>query len=75
MGKLSRSKILIVDDTHLNIDSLVNTLGDEYDLHVANSGEADEKILELGKLAVFLNLAPSGRTFIPQHIPLFLGYN
>jgi putative two-component system response regulator len=35
-----QAKILIVDDTELNIDILVGTLGEKYDLRVALDGEA-----------------------------------
>ena len=39
MTKLVRSKILVVDDTIENIDLLVETLGDIYELYVVTSGE------------------------------------
>jgi len=39
MKKLSDCNILIVDDTEMNIDILVETLGDDYELSVAMDGE------------------------------------
>ncbi|MDR3076376.1 MAG: response regulator, partial [Synergistaceae bacterium] len=35
-----KSKVLIVDDTDLNIDILVDALGDRYDLYTAMDGES-----------------------------------
>ncbi|MCF6334197.1 MAG: response regulator [Spirochaetales bacterium] len=40
MLRLSESKVLAVDDTETNIDILVDTLGDIYDLRVALSGQS-----------------------------------
>jgi len=40
MKDLSESTILVVDDTEANIDVLVNTLGDDYELAVAMDGES-----------------------------------
>jgi type I restriction enzyme R subunit len=34
-----------------------------------------EKAFSADPNTTLLNLAPFGRTFMPQHIPLFLGYN
>lgn len=42
----NKKQILIVDDTESNIDLLVATFGDEYDLRVALDGETALKILE-----------------------------
>lgn len=39
MNNLSDSRILVVDDTKSNIDLLVNSLGDEYDVSVALGGK------------------------------------
>ncbi len=39
MKDLSTSRILIVDDTEANVDLLVDTLGDEYNIAVAMDGE------------------------------------
>jgi class 3 adenylate cyclase len=44
MKNLSESTILVVDDTEANIDVLVATLGDDYDLAVAMDGESALKI-------------------------------
>ena len=35
MSDLSKSKVLIVDDTEVNVDILVDTLGNDYDVSVA----------------------------------------
>ncbi|MFC1829556.1 adenylate/guanylate cyclase domain-containing protein [Thermodesulfobacteriota bacterium] len=40
MTDLSKSKVLVVDDTKINIDLLVETLGDDYDVSVAMDGES-----------------------------------
>jgi len=40
MEKLSGKKILVVDDTEVNIDILVNALEDDYDVRVAMDGES-----------------------------------
>jgi len=40
MKPLSECTILIVDDTEINIDILVATLGDDYELSVAMDGES-----------------------------------
>ncbi len=40
MDKLSNCTVLVVDDTETNIDILVETLGNEYELSVAMDGES-----------------------------------
>lgn len=40
MENLSGKKILVVDDTEVNIDILVDALGDDYDVRVAMDGES-----------------------------------
>jgi len=40
MTDLSNSTVLVVDDTETNIDILVETLGDDYDVSVAIDGES-----------------------------------
>ncbi len=40
MTDLSNSMVLVVDDTEANIDILVETLGDDYDVSVAIDGES-----------------------------------
>jgi two-component system NtrC family sensor kinase len=45
MPDLSNSSILIVDDTEENIDILLETLGDIYDVSVATDGESALEIL------------------------------
>lgn len=40
MNDLSNSTVLVVDDTETNIDILVETLGDDYDVVVAMDGES-----------------------------------
>nr|WP_320025693.1 two-component system response regulator [uncultured Acetobacterium sp.] len=47
MKKLSECSILIVDDTEMNIDLLVEALGDDYDLSVAMDGEAALEIIDM----------------------------
>jgi cyclic di-GMP phosphodiesterase len=39
MPDLSECKVMVVDDTETNIDILVETLGDDYDVRVAMDGE------------------------------------
>jgi putative two-component system response regulator len=46
MKNLSDSKILVVDDTKSNIDLLVNSLGDDYDVSVALEGKAALEIAD-----------------------------
>lgn len=46
MKKLSEYSILAVDDTRSNLDLLVNTLGDQYDLSVATSGAIALRLAE-----------------------------
>ncbi len=45
-----KKKILIVDDTSSNIDTLIAVLGDEYDLRVAVDGETALQTLQSDKL-------------------------
>lgn len=40
MNDFSECTVLIVDDTETNIDILVDTLGDDYDIAVAMDGES-----------------------------------
>ncbi len=40
MGETETYTILVVDDTETNIDILVETLGDDYDVIVAMDGES-----------------------------------
>lgn len=40
MDDLAKSSVLVVDDTETNIDILVETLGDDYDVSVAMDGES-----------------------------------
>lgn len=47
MKELSEYKVLIVDDTEENIDILVETLGDDYDISVAMDGETALENLEM----------------------------
>ncbi|MDR1886011.1 MAG: response regulator [Synergistaceae bacterium] len=42
----TRSSVLIVDDTELNVDILVDALGDRYDISVAFDGESALAIVE-----------------------------
>ena len=44
---ISDCKILIVDDTEENIDILVESLSDEYDIRVATSGSRALRIIEV----------------------------
>jgi len=46
MNDLSRFTILVVDDTEANIDILVETLGDEYEVSVAMDGETALKAVD-----------------------------
>ncbi len=46
MLNLSGAKILVVDDTEANIDILVDTLGDMYDLSVAMNGQIALELVE-----------------------------
>ena len=46
MKKLSDSKILVVDDTKSNIDLLVTSLGDDYDVSVALEGRVALEIAD-----------------------------
>lgn len=46
MADLSDSKVLVVDDTETNIDILVETLGDDYDVSVAMDGESALEAVE-----------------------------
>jgi putative two-component system response regulator len=46
MKDLSECTILIVDDTETNIDILVDTLGEEYDIAVAMDGESALEAVE-----------------------------
>lgn len=39
MSEQSNFKVMVVDDTEVNIDILVETLGNEYDVSVAMDGE------------------------------------
>ncbi|AFA48536.1 response regulator [Acetobacterium woodii] len=47
MKKLSECSILIVDDTEINVDILVEALGDDYELAVAMDGESALEIIEM----------------------------
>ncbi|MBC3889545.1 response regulator [Acetobacterium paludosum] len=47
MKALSECTILIVDDTEINIDILVETLGDDYELSVAMDGESALEIVNM----------------------------
>lgn len=46
MNDLSEFTVLIVDDTETNIDILVDTLGDDYDIAVAMDGESALEAVE-----------------------------
>jgi len=46
MNDLSECTVLIVDDTETNIDILVDTLGDDYDIAVAMDGEGALEAVE-----------------------------
>jgi putative two-component system response regulator len=46
MKNLSECSILVVDDTKYNLDILVNTLGDQYDISVAMNGETALKVAQ-----------------------------
>ena len=46
MKNLSECKVLIVDDTEENIDILMESLGNEYDITVAMDGETALEILK-----------------------------
>jgi len=46
MNDLSKFAVLVVDDTETNIDILVETLGDEYDVSVAMDGESALEMVE-----------------------------
>jgi len=46
MSDLSNSMVLVVDDTEANIDILVETLGDDYDIVVAMDGESALESIE-----------------------------
>jgi CheY-like chemotaxis protein len=46
MKDISECTILIVDDTETNIDILVDTLGEEYDIAVAMDGESALEAVE-----------------------------
>lgn len=45
MKAISQSTVLIVDDTETNIDILVDTLGDDYEVAVAMDGETALEII------------------------------
>jgi class 3 adenylate cyclase/CheY-like chemotaxis protein len=45
MEEISKSSVLIVDDTEANVDILVETLGDDYDIAVALDGETALEII------------------------------
>jgi len=46
MNDLSECTVLIVDDTETNIDILMDTLGDDYDIAVAMDGESALEAVE-----------------------------
>jgi putative two-component system response regulator len=46
VADLSDSKVLVVDDTETNIDILVETLGDDYDVSIAMDGEGALEAVE-----------------------------
>ena len=46
MKKLSECTVLVVDDTEANIDLMVETLGDDYDVSVAIDGETALELVE-----------------------------
>jgi len=46
MKDLSECTVLIVDDTETNVDILVDTLGEDYDIAVAMDGESALEIAE-----------------------------
>ncbi len=46
---ISNCKILIVDDTEENIDILVESLSDEYEIRIATSGSRALRIMEVEK--------------------------
>ena len=46
MNELSECTVLIVDDTETNIDILVDTLGEDYDIAVAMDGESALEAVE-----------------------------
>ena len=45
MSELSNMRVLVVDDSELNIDILVDTLGDEYRVNVAMNGESAIEVI------------------------------
>lgn len=47
MGKLSECTVLIVDDTEVNVDILVEALGDDYEISVAMDGESALENIEM----------------------------
>lgn len=47
MKKISECMVLIVDDTEANIDILVETLGDDYEISVAMDGESALENIEM----------------------------
>jgi putative two-component system response regulator len=61
MSDLSDSNVLVVDDTETNIDILVETLGDDYDISVAMDGEsALEDIVERKPDLILLDIMMPG---------------
>ena len=46
MEDLSECTVLIVDDTETNVDILVDTLGEDYDIAVAMDGESALEVVE-----------------------------
>jgi putative two-component system response regulator len=61
MSDLSNSNVLVVDDTETNIDILVETLGDAYDVSVAMDGEsALEDIAERAPDLILLDIMMPG---------------
>ena len=46
MEDLSECTVLIVDDTETNVDILVDTLGEDYDIAVAMDGESALEVAE-----------------------------
>ncbi len=44
MNEISRSTVLVVEDTEPNVDILVNALDDEYEVSVALDGQSSKKI-------------------------------
>ncbi|MFC1814573.1 two-component system response regulator [Thermodesulfobacteriota bacterium] len=61
MDDLSTFSVLVVDDTKTNIDILVKTLGDDYDVSVAMDGEsALESIAEIFPDLILLDIMMPG---------------